>query len=278
MSVMLAYGVAKSDDLVRHAVVEAVAHRLERIRPVRASHAPPVVEADLERVRAGHVRERRPDVVRRAAVVGIHGIAPIHEPGDGATLLGDADHRGVEALLGIAADRLEPLEHAALEEQAVRERRRPVPLPRALDREPAQVAGFHGLRGAYGVRAVAGALVVERHRQLVPRRRLPGDAHLRRLPVVVVRGALARVGLEGPDVRIGVAIEEHSGHVGLGDVLPHACVEPELVPLDRAAEPRVDVPDLLDRVRRGQTAVLELRRQVARLHAAVGEAAEHRRR
>ena len=69
----------------------------------------------------------------------------------------------------------------------------------------------------------------------------------------------------GPFVGIaGVLVDPHAGDILPADLVAVRAEEPQLVADDRAAERRVDVPQLLDRVRRRQPCGYQLRRRGCR--------------
>ena len=110
---------------------------------------------------------------------------------------------------------------------------------------------------------------------LVARRRLPGQPQRPVLPRAVVDRLLALVRVVGPFRGIArVLVDKHAGDILLADLVAVRAEEPQLVTDDRAAERRIDVPQLLDRVRCRQPLGLHLRREVVALERAARAAHE----
>ena len=230
---------------------------------------------------AGHVRQsglRLNDRGRRLLRVDAAQRA-VRQSGDGAALLGDGDELAVVALQFVPADvhpHLAVIGTAHLEQQAVGERRCPAGQHDLVRRKTVA----HERLRRHGLPSVVPRppLLLEEHGQLVLRVDLVGDAAVRALLQDIEHTPLARVGHIGPGVDVaGVEVLEDARDVVLVVLESRRGVEPDLILGNRAAERRVDVVRLLQRIRRRQAACLEILGIVVALKRGVGAGGEDRR-
>ena len=268
-------------DLVRHPVPEAVGQRVLHVGQVLVIPVG-VVHPDLHRVRAGDVRhvEAVVEVVVPRVVVGADASAVV-EAGNRAPLLVDADHDRIEVeALGLqmhVAPPLDAVNGARFEQHFARHRRRPVEQHDALHREPAVGTGLGRSGRADAVMAGAEVLLRIRHADLVLLVDLHGRAQLRVEPGLLERRRAAGIRDVVPPRRVVlVGVEEHALREQIRALRPAAGIEPRLVPLDRSADPGVEVPVLVDLSGVGEQGVAGPQRivHVRRLHAVVGKVAE----
>ncbi len=273
----------------RHRPAGVVGDRLHVAGPSRQQLpvAGRPVQAAAEAVRAGHVRRRAHERAQHREVIG--GV----RPGVGLAVVRLVDDvvdprvedRLVVPHLVFAARHARLIElgvflvveaEAAFEQQLVGVRARPLRDVDEAGRRHLDAGGLgRNRRGDAPVVAVLVLLVVV-DRDLVLARHLPRDAAGVADDVAVVDAGLREVGVV--DERRGVLVEVRVG-LGLGRApVPERVVEPDLVLHDRAADRRIDVPDLLDHVDVGERVVRVERlaaaqvRARARLQDAVDEA------
>ena len=254
-------------DLIGDAAVQAVAHRVDV--PVTLAGAPrDVADAELERMRAGDIRERRAVIEHVARAVDEELPRAILPAGG---LLEHADHRGVHRADRVANGALEGFLHGAVDEHAIGERDRDVGRDLTLDREVVIRPCFRGEQGAAGSaghienrRPVARGLLHVEHAELHLRRGLHGHPHASVVDVRVVRHGLTQVRLIRPDVRVvPVLVVELVGHPFRRGRAPAGQVEPRLAAAQRSAKPRVDVEHVVDAIRSPKARILQPLREVA---------------
>ena len=275
-------GIRVLGDRDRHAAREGV-QKVLRIHVQLAVVAPPVaLVPELHAVRPGDIRGVEEPVGPVGLVDQPVLRAVIHQP-DGALRV---DHRLVLRHPNQVPRRIRielavaPLvvgvAEAGFEEQPVRDRRRPARGLHALWTELAVTVRFRSRqsrrrRAAERCRAAARpahGLFIPRERELVPLRGLPRDARRVVLPLAVVEGRLAEIRSVGPlrrVARVGVVVDVQD--VAARPLLADAHVVPELVPQDRAADRRVEVVDVVGRIRCPRTPRLQIGGIVVRLHA-----------
>ena len=250
---------------VRDAVVELIREILA-VRVPRPDVAQvSALVSDLEALPSGHIRRGRAPTVR-AGVVLAPVLRSVHQTWDPAvrraargTLFDDIDQivRRIWITLEIAPRVIDPAP-AGIEEQLVRQGRRPGHLRYAERFRLAHAAGFRRDARRIGdtrreTRARAAVcLLVPENAHLIARADLPRDAStgVLRRPIVVSRTAqIGRVQPLGRVARVLVVV-----HVGDDFCAAlRACVQevPDSVPLDRTAERPVQVVHLRER-RRGR--------------------------
>ena len=237
-----------------------------------------VAEAELRRVRPGNVRGGSLHDVRKSGMPRPVGPTVIDSRKGAAILLHRNKRRIERILLTAAPPEVSPELSVGLEQQARGDRRGPAhlseiarvvfvrraPLGRANHRPEAKARTVAALDAVQ-----ARVLDARPDVDLVARRRLPGQPQRPVFPRAVVDRLLALVRVVGPFRGIArVLVDKHAGDTLPADLVAIRAEEPQLVTDDRAAERRIDVPQLLDRVRCRKPLGLHVRREVVALERA----------
>ena len=256
------------DDLGGQSTGKVVAVRRRRIGVRRVLMMQErVVEADLERVRARHVAQRRavvdvpvPRVVelvggpigQTAASHWIRVVGDRRQPGNNGV-----DVFAFARLQVHAAPPLDAMDAANLDQHLVGERHRPVSGDKALEREPAIARAVRRRGGTHAERAAAVGLLVDGHSELVLLVQLIREPALKHCLVLVGDRLCARadVGeLVGP---VDILVEELVADQVVGKDVLSGDEEPQPVADEGAAHPGVDFAVGQDRAGRGEPSLLQ---------------------
>ncbi len=243
-----------------------------------------VADAELRRVRPGHVRRRSLDDVCEAGMVRPVARSVVEARNEAGRFIHRNGRRIVRILLRAPPPEVGSQLNVAFEQQPGRHRRCPGDLGHrvraildALERFRRGNRPGEGLPGTGAAldAVLADPLVVREEVELVSLRRLPGQPQGAVLPPAVVDGhfewsAVLAIGGEIRPLGViaGVQVDPHAGDILVVGLVAERAEEPQLVLDDRAAERGVDVPRLRQGLRRRQALGLQLRRQVRALERA----------